>query len=114
MSIQPYEEKRPWGGFTQFTHNELSTVKILKVTAGEAFSLQRHSNREEFWLVINGKAKVTIGDSTKEAKAGDHFFVPVETLHQVEGITDVEILEIALGNFDEDDIVRIKDKYGRK
>ena len=26
--------ERPWGKFEQFTHNELSTVKIIEVLAG--------------------------------------------------------------------------------
>jgi len=34
--------------------------------------------------------------------------------HQLEAKDDdVQFLEIAFGNFDEEDIVRIKDKYGR-
>ena len=113
MSIQPYTEQRPWGSFVCFIHNSKSTVKILHVKAGEAFSLQYHHHREEFWYILEGKAKVTVGDTTIEAGPGDQFTVPVETPHRVEGITDVSVLEVSEGDFDRDDIVRLDDKYGR-
>lgn len=41
-----YKEERPWGNFERFTHNEISTVKILTVNPNEELSLQYHHNRE--------------------------------------------------------------------
>ena len=32
--------EKPWGGFEQFTLNEISTVKILTIKPGQTFSLQ--------------------------------------------------------------------------
>jgi mannose-6-phosphate isomerase len=91
MSIEQYSEERPWGGFTQFIHNTPATVKILRVKSGEA-----------------------VGERTERAKAGDEFTVGVKEEHRIRGITDVEVLEIGLGDFDENDIIRLEDKYGRK
>jgi mannose-6-phosphate isomerase-like protein (cupin superfamily) len=46
---------------------------------------------------------------------GDEFFIPKETVHQIKtSDSSVSILEIAFGNFDENDIVRLKDKYNRE
>lgn len=111
--IKIYEEKRPWGSFRRFTLNEKTTVKVITVSAGQAFSLQHHKNRGEFWRILSGRAHVRVGDTTKKGKAGDEFFIPVGVLHRVEAIEDTEFLEIAFGNFDEQDIVRLEDKYGR-
>lgn len=107
-------EKRPWGEFLQFTLNEVSTVKILKVKSGEELSLQYHNDRSEFWRVLKGNPTVLIGESTVRGIEGDEFFIEPKTNHQIIAKeNDVEILEIATGNFDENDIIRISDKYER-
>ena len=109
-----YKEERPWGNFERFTHNEISTVKILTVNPNEELSLQYHHNREEFWRIIDGTGSFTIGDTIKIGQKGDEFFIPKETIHQIKTSNDsVTIIEIAFGNFDENDIVRLKDKYNR-
>ena len=112
--LKPFTENRPWGGFREFIENEKDTVKILFIKKGEAFSLQKHHYRDEFWRVLSGNPDVTIGDETIRAKVGDEFEIPPETKHQVStSMDDVEILEISRGRFEESDIVRIEDKYGR-
>lgn len=105
---------RPWGSFRQFIHNSSSTVKIITVKKGEAFSLQYHKKRTEFWHIIDGTPEVIIGEKTMEAKPGDEFEILPKIKHRVRAIeNDVHILEISLGDFKEDDIVRLEDKYGR-
>ncbi len=114
MSIEPFSEERPWGSFRTFTKNLPSTVKTLFVKHGEAFSLQKHNHRTEFWRVLLGNPEITIGDKIINAKPGDEFHIPLETNHRITATNgDTEVLEISLGEFDEQDIVRIEDKYGR-
>jgi len=112
--LKPFTAQRPWGGFREFIENEVATVKILFVKKGEVFSLQRHDHRDEFWRILVGNPEVTISDKIIKAKTGDELEIPPETNHRISAtIDDVEILEISRGQFAEDDIVRIKDKYGR-
>jgi len=112
--MEPLTTKRPWGSFTRFTNNELSTVKLIFVNKGEELSLQYHSKREEFWRVISGTPKVTIGEEVKEGNPGDDFHVDIGVKHRISAPNDdVLILEISKGEFDEDDIVRLEDKYNR-
>lgn len=111
---KPYTEERPWGRFERFIANERSTVKILHVNPNAKLSLQFHNNREEIWKILEGHAKITIGDGVFEGKEGDEFHVPKKTRHRIEtGEVGVKILEISLGEYDEDDIVRIEDIYNR-
>lgn len=108
------KESRPWGDFERFTLNEASTVKIITVNAGEEFSLQTHASRDEFWRILSGSGTVTVGDTTTEAKAGDTFYTPHGTKHRAHGGTQgLTFLEIAFGEFNESDITRLEDKYGR-
>ncbi len=112
--LNPFTENRPWGSFRQFVVNDENTVKILFINKGEMFSLQKHHHRDEFWRVLLGDPDITIGDKLVRAKAGDEFNISREVEHLVSApINDVEILEISRGKFEEDDIVRIEDKYGR-
>lgn len=107
-------ENRPWGNFKRFTHNELSTVKIITVNPNEELSLQKHAKRQEFWKILSGDPVITIGTEQKTAQKGDEFFVKENTAHRIKAQQQtVEILEIALGDFDEKDIVRLEDRYGR-
>ena len=109
-----FQEERPWGNFRQFTRNNPSTVKIIFVKKGEAFSLQYHNNRNEFWKILSGNPEITVGESIRYAKKGDEFEIPPKTNHRVHSVdTDAEILEISFGKFDEDDVIRLDDKYDR-
>ena len=113
--LSNYEKEiRPWGSYERFTLNEPSTVKIITVSPGEAFSLQTHEHRSEFWRIISGSGRVTLGSETREAEPGGHFFSPVGHQHRMEaGAEGLQFLEIAFGDFDEGDITRLEDKYGR-
>ena len=107
-------EKRPWGQFEQFTLNEQSTVKIITVNPGQSFSLQRHTMRDEFWKVIAGKGFITLNENRTEVEVGKLYAVPRGTIHRMESTDEpIIFLEVALGVFDETDIERLEDKYGR-
>tara|TARA_Y100000310_G_scaffold343091_1_gene449149 strand:- start:328 stop:672 length:345 start_codon:yes stop_codon:yes gene_type:complete len=109
------EDHRPWGRFLQFTKDENSTVKILEVKPGEMLSLQSHKQRKEFWYVIEGNPTVLLNDKKIKLKGGEHVRVGKRVKHRIINRTKkiVKILEIATGQFDENDIVRYEDKYKR-
>lgn len=113
--LSHYEkQERPWGNFERFTLNEKTTVKLVTVNAGESISLQTHENRDEFWRVIKGSGVIRIGETDNEARVGGNFFCPRGTTHRVSGGPEgIALLEIAFGDFDESDIKRLEDRYGR-
>ena len=113
--LSNYEKEiRPWGNFERFTLNETTTVKIVTVSPHEAISLQTHENRDEFWRILSGSGIVVIDNIEQEAKPGDQFFGKRGNKHRVEGGPGgLSFLEIAFGEFEEGDITRLEDKYGR-
>ncbi len=113
--LEFYErEVRPWGNFERFTLNQQTTVKIVTVNPGESISLQTHEHRDEFWRVLSGSGKVVIDGIEHDAKTGEQFFGKRGNKHRVEGgPSGMQILEIAFGEFDETDITRLEDRYGR-
>ncbi len=105
---------KPWGGFDQFTHNETTTVKILTVLPHEELSLQSHDNRSEWWIILDAKMEVEIDGKRVTAYRGHDIFIPQGAKHRAIGLdSPCRWLEIAFGTFDEDDIHRFADKYGR-
>lgn len=110
-----YEENRPWGKFRRFTLNQSSTVKIITVNPGQSLSLQTHTKRQEFWHIIGGQGEVEINGEKKIVKKGDEVFIETGATHRASTGPEetLEILEVATGDFDENDIHRLEDKYGR-
>lgn len=111
---KPYREERPWGEELWFTRDKPSMVKVLTVNPTESLSLQYHRNRDEFWHVLSGNGTAVIGTEKVPLRPGDDQFVPRETHHRLEtGDSTLVILELAFGDFDENDIIRLEDRYGR-
>jgi mannose-6-phosphate isomerase len=109
------EVKKPWGTFEQYTHNMLSTVKVISVQPGGTLSLQFHHRRDELWVVLDAGAQIELDERVIQPQVGERIFIPRTTPHRLSAIGDgpVRILEISFGEFDEDDIVRLEDVYGR-
>lgn len=109
-----FQIERPWGNFRQFTHDELSTVKIITVKPNEILSLQSHKKRKEFWHIISGSGTVEIEGIKKDTVVGDEHEIKVGEKHRLgAGPSGLQVLEIAYGDFDESDIIHYEDKYGR-
>lgn len=109
------EDVRPWGRFRRFTLNQQSTVKVITVEPGQRLSLQKHQHRDELWVALDAGLLVEIDGEVTETQEGDEFLVRRGSLHRL-GSKESRgrILEIAMGEFDEDDIERIEDVYGRE
>lgn len=107
--------RRPWGGFEQLSFNESTTVKVITVSPGHRLSLQTHARRAELWQVLDGPLEVTVGDETWTAATDERVWVPLGARHRMHnpGEEPARVLEIAWGDFDEDDIVRLEDDYDR-
>ena len=111
-----YREERPWGYFETLMETETSKVKLLCVLPNHRLSLQKHKYRSETWYVIRGEAKVTKGNERFSLLSGDSIIIKQNEEHRLENLSSeaLEIIEIQTGTyFGEDDIIRIKDSYGR-
>ena len=107
---------RPWGAYTVLEEGLGYKVKRIEVLPGKRLSLQLHHQRSEHWVVIAGTARVTRGEEVYELQAGMSTGIPKETPHRLEnpGQGLLEIIEIQNGPYlGEDDIVRLKDDFGR-
>jgi mannose-1-phosphate guanylyltransferase/mannose-6-phosphate isomerase len=107
---------RPWGSYETVDEGERFKVKRITVKPGAALSLQLHHHRAEHWVVVTGKALVTVGEKQVPLEANESIYIPVEEKHRLEnpGAAPLELIEVQSGGYlGEDDIVRFEDHYGR-
>ena len=107
---------RPWGWYDSIDQGERFKVKRIQVKPGASLSLQMHQHRAEHWVVVKGVAEITNGDQVITLTDNQSTYIPQGQIHRLAnpGKTPLEIIEVQSGSYlGEDDIVRIKDLYGR-
>jgi mannose-1-phosphate guanylyltransferase/mannose-6-phosphate isomerase len=108
---------RPWGWYDSIDEDGRFKVKRIHVKPGASLSLQKHKFRAEHWVVVSGTAKITCGNKLLLLTENQSTFIPLGEIHSLAnpGSIPLEIIEVQSGCYlGEDDIVRIKDSYGRK
>lgn len=110
------ESYRPWGHHDKVVDKNRYQVNRVTVKPGGKFSLQKHLHRAEHWVVLAGTAEVTLEGKTFLLTENQSTFIPIGSVHMLEnpGKIPLELLEIASGAYlGDDDIIRLKDHYGR-
>lgn len=107
--------ERPWGSFKQYAHNSECTVSLMTVQPGMRLSLQSHTGRAELWIVLDEGAVVQVGETIREQQAGDEIWIGAKEKHRLScrGNTPVRVLEVAFGNWQQEDITRYADDFNR-
>ncbi len=112
----PLFDRRPWGTFTVLDEGENYKVKRIEVLPGKRLSYQKHAQRAEHWMVVEGQARVTLNDQEIILGVGETVDIPIGAAHRVENPLDEALvfIEIQRGSYlGEDDIVRLQDDYNR-
>lgn len=108
---------KPWGDFTQFVLNTNCTVKILTCNPGQKLSLQKHQNRGELWVALDHGVVIELDGKVITPDKNAELWLPAGSVHRLscdpQTPHPVRVLEISLGHFDENDIERLEDVYGR-
>ena len=113
---QHREVYRPWGKYDSVDNGARYQVKLITVKPGAKLSVQKHHHRAEHWIVVSGTARVTNGDDTYLVTENESTYIPIGQVHCLEnpGVIELEMIEVQSGSYlGEDDIVRLKDQYGR-
>ena len=112
----PKFDRRPWGTFTVIDEGENFKVKRIEVLPGKRLSYQKHAQRAEHWVVVQGTAKVTLDDRDIIVTTGQAIDIGIGSAHRVENPGDdlLVFIEVQRGSYlGEDDIVRLQDDFGR-
>ena len=115
MQDVPYRVEKPWGHELIWARTEFYVGKVLHVRAGHALSLQYHNRKDETMHVLSGELILRIGTTEqveeRTFRAGESVRIRAGTVHQIEAITDTDVLEASTPELD--DLVRLTDRYGR-
>lgn len=107
---------KPWGHETIWAKTDAYVGKILHIKAGESLSVQYHTVKDETVYLLSGQLvyRVWDGDRPVDVKLeiGEAYRITPGTVHQMEAVTDCDILEVSTPHLD--DVVRLKDRYGRE
>jgi len=117
-AVEPRKVEKPWGYELIWAETGGYVGKVLFVRAGESLSLQFHREKEESWLVQQGRAKLELGSAgdavlrEEVIAAGATFHFRPGTVHRVTALEDTTIVEVSTPHLD--DVVRLEDRYGRE
>lgn len=107
---------RPWGSYDSVDSGSNYQVKRISVKPGAKLSLQRHQQRAEHWVVVEGVATVHLDGVEHTLNANDSIYIPKMAVHSLANNTDtpLHLIEVQSGSYlGEDDIERLEDLYGR-
>ncbi len=117
IALYSHEEKRPWGYYEVLSDHEGDhKVKRITVWPKKRLSLQMHHKRKEHWIVISGRARVTLGKDEITLGPSGTIDIPLGTKHRIANIGEEPLvfIEVQQGDyFGEDDILRFEDDFGR-
>ena len=108
--------EKPWGWFDLLEQNQSDSYKIktIYINPNHQFSLQRHTQRQEFWVVVEGDGIVTTSTYKRNVRVGDYIHIRKNEIHRMSaGEFGIKFVEVQNGLCDEEDIVRLEDDYGR-
>src|SRR5205823_1178359 len=80
----PKFDRRPWGTFTVIDEGDNYKVKRIEVLPGKRLSYQKHAQRAEHWVVVQGTAKVTLDDREIIVRPGEAIDISIGSAHRVE------------------------------
>ena len=110
--------EKPWGHEVIWAHTPHYVGKILHIKAGQALSVQYHERKDETIYLLSGEMIYRIGSvgdadlKVISLKAGESFRNEPGMVHQMEAVTDCDVLEASTPHLD--DVVRLRDRYGRE
>ena len=110
------QNERPWGFYEVIETSDLFQIKKIFVNPDKRLSLQSHLYRAEHWYILSGSGQVTVDDTTLFVNSGDAVAVPIGAKHRIGAVGEFPLIfiEIQTGSsFDEGDIVRYDDDFGR-
>ena len=114
-SQEPGRTLRPWGWFERLCRGPDHQVKRLHLRAGQRLSRQRHRQRIEHWVVVEGEGVLERDGEVFTATPGTTLWIPLGAVHRATaGAVPLVIVEVQLGSrLVEADIERLEDDYGR-
>mgnify|MGYP002868324672 CR=1 FL=1 len=112
--MKPYVEKistdvhfaeKSWGTYTVIDAEPHSLTVKVRMKSGSSMSYHMHDLRDEVWTILSGEGYTIIDGMKQVVRAGDTVTIAAGCVHTIFANTDMEIIEVQVG-----DEISIKDK----
>jgi len=108
--------EKPWGHEIWWAQTPDYAAKILVVKAGHALSLQWHREKDETSYLFSGRLRMSTGASEdnleeRTVEPGESWRNEPGNIHSIEALEDSVVFEVSTPQLD--DVVRLRDRYGR-
>ena len=110
-------EYRPRGSYSVLESQDTFQVKELLIDPGKRLSLHSHKFRAEHWFIISGRGTVEVDARQYSVSAGESVDIPIGVKHRISCDSEAPLIfiEVQTGkSFEESDIIRFEDDYGRR
>ena len=110
--------EKPWGMEELLASiDKPTTTKIMTIARGARNSLHYHKHKDEIVYCVSGTGILQRDTELLKLVPGAHWNIERTVAHRIKafstGTDDLKILEISIGEYDENDIFRMEDDYGR-
>ena len=118
--VEPTKVDKPWGEELWFAAVDHAYAgKLITIHAGASVSLQRHHQKTETIMVLDGTGRVELGQfpdqlEPVELRPGTCVHIPAPWLHRFTADTELRFIEVSTAHEGwTTDVERLEDHYGR-
>ena len=104
--------RKPWGYEYLAYRNSKIALWVLHIAKDQKTSLHCHPSKMTGLVVVDGTAELNFIADSRQLTAPDKQMIRRGLFHQTKAITDVVMFEFETP-VDKNDLVRLKDEYGR-
>jgi len=113
----PRRVPKPWGYEIWYALTSRYAGKILHIDLGHRLSLQYHERKDESCYLLAGRLLLVQGPAVgqlteRTITPGSVWRNQPGDVHTIEALEDSDVLEVSTPDLD--DVVRLKDQYGRE
>ena len=103
--------QKPWGREIWWALTGFYAGKIIQVKAGHSLSLQYHRTKRETMLFLEGEGQLEVDGRKIDLSPPMAVDIEPGMIHRVTATRDITFMEVSTPEVE--DVVRLKDRYGR-
>ena len=89
--------EKSWGNFEVIdVEKESMTIKVT-LNAGHSMNYHSHYNRDEIWMIIEGKGKTIVDGMEQNVRAGDVITMSAGCRHTIIAESELKLIEVQIG-----------------
>lgn len=76
--------------------SSITQIAKTSLKAGDIVERHCHPTMDEHFIILSGECKIMVGNDVINCIGGQYLLIPAATCHQIEVLTDTEMLTIGV------------------